>query len=124
MLEGAAGAAKAGSEGEIAVGGARFGDVECGADEDVKYGESCVVDAVKFGEVELVATVGGKFGDTEVLDLVGWKLGDVANGSERFEGAVANRVLKSGEVEPVIAAVTSCTRAFGHTVSAPSSTWS
>ena len=110
-LDGAAGAAKAGSEDGVAVGGAKFGD-------------GCDVDAAKLGEVELVADVGGKFGDTEVLDLVGWKLGDVANGSESFEGAVANRVLKSGEVEPVIAAVTSCTRALGHTVSVPSSTWS
>lgn len=67
----------------------------------------------------------GKFGDAaKVQGFVGRKFGDAANESVRFDGAVTNKALKSGDVEPTVAGLTSCVAMLGHTVSAPSSTWS
>jgi hypothetical protein len=117
--------------GEMAVA-TRLGDVHGAAkagmaDEDV-------VDGVILGERHVGNDVGAKFGEmeadsgfiwlAEALGIVGRKLGDVANESVRFAGAVANRALKSGDVEPVVAASTSFGGTQGHMASAPSSTWS
>jgi hypothetical protein len=104
--------------------GSAVGDVDVALVPGAKFGEACNVAGPKFGEVGADARVGAKFGELEVSVLVGRKLGDIAKESERFGGAVANSASKSGEVEPTVAVGTSWEKVLGHTVSAPSSTWS
>jgi hypothetical protein len=83
----------------------------------VKFGDVDVyTDAVIFGEGD------GRLCDAEISGTVGRKFGEVAKESARFDGAVANNALKSGEVEPVVVIVTSSDATLGHTASAPSST--
>lgn len=113
-------ARKLGETGGGAVVGAKLGDA-CDV-VGVKLGDA---GGAKLGEAGDVDTAGGKSGDTDVFDIVGRKFGDVANESERFEGSVvANSAWKSGEVEPIVVAAGTCANELGHTVSAPSSTWS
>jgi hypothetical protein len=104
--------------------GSAVGDVDVALVAGAKFGKEYNVAGPKFGEVGADARVGRKFGDIEVFALVGRKFGDIAKESERFGGAVANSASKSGEVEPTVAIGCSCAKVLGHTVSAPSSTWS
>lgn len=135
ILDDVGGAANAGSVvGDVAVDGGKFGDAydvvgvrfgETYAAVDSKLGDAFDVVGAKFGDVEAVAGVGGKSGDIDVFVRVGRRRGEVANESDRFDGsAVANSARKSGDVEPVIPVGGSCANVLGHTVSAPSSTWS
>jgi hypothetical protein len=113
------GVARAVKDGIDVAGGAKFGDVDVGNEADVKFDDngSYKVDVMKEGEA-----VGRKFGDTGVFTIAGRKFGDIANESARFDGAVANSALKSGDVEPIKAVGASCTELLGHTASAPFST--
>jgi hypothetical protein len=111
----AAGAAKAGI-----CDGVIFADVQVESDVGAKFGEAgaAEVEAAKLGDVEM----GLEMLVAWVLGIVGRKLGDVANESARFDGVVANKAWKFGDVEPVMDPAVSSAKTLGHTVSAPTST--
>lgn len=105
----------------VSVKAEKFGDV--GIDVDgAKFGDACEVVGTKFGVTKAVAGADGTPGGIEKLFIVGRKFGDVANESVRLDDAVAKKAFSSGDVEPIVGAVTSSMVVLGHTVSAPSST--
>jgi hypothetical protein len=119
------GAPNAGTVGDDVVDGVKLGVVYNGNGIAVKFGDvGACVDVVKFGDMGVFSTAGRRLCGVKVLGIVGRKLGEVAKESARFDGAVANNALNFGEVEPIVVAVASLDKTLGHTVSAPSSTWS
>jgi hypothetical protein len=113
------GASNAGIVEDDAVDGAKLGEAYDGVDMAATFRDADgYVDVVMYGDIDRRSY------DANLFGIVGRKLGDVANESVRFDGAVAKSAVKSGELEPVVVMVASSGAILGHTASAPSSTWS